>query len=114
MTVVKQIRMLLDVGDVLQLRLICGYRTKEEKPCDGEMLYQFGSDQGQRSWQCPKCGELWKTQFPDNMPLEMRQVSPQEAASFALIAALETLAGPGCGLFTIRFEVDGKAEGKTG
>ena len=114
MTVVKQTRTLVDVGDVLQLRLICGYRTKEEKPCEGEVLYQFGPHQGHRNWQCPKCGEHWKKQFSDNMPHEMRQVSPQEVASFALIDALETLAEPGCGPFKIRFEVDGDSEAESG
>ena len=114
MTVVKQARTLLDVGDVLQLRLICGYRTKEEIPCEGEVLYQFGQRLGHRSWQCPKCGDHWKEQFPDNMPHEMRRVSPQEAATFALIDALETLVGPGCGPFSIRFEINGDPGEKTG
>ena len=43
------------------------------------------------------------------MPPEMREVSPQEAASLALLDALETLAGPACGPFKIRFEIEAES-----
>ena len=48
------------------------------------------------------------------MPPEMREVSPQETASLALLDALETLAGPASGPFKIRFEISGDDEDKTG
>ena len=114
MTVVKQTRHIFDTCDVLQLRLVCGYRDEAERRCDGEVLYQFGARKNQRDWRCPKCGESWRQEFPPNMPPEMRRVSPQEAASFALLDALETLAEPACGPFKIRFEISGDSEEKTG
>ena len=114
MPMVKETRTLFDTGDILQLRLVCKYRDEDEHPCRGEILYQFGARKIQPDWRCPKCGGEWQKTFPSNMPLEMRQVSPQEAASFALLQALETLAGPGCGPFTVRFEIDGEPETKSG
>ena len=113
MTVVKQIRSMFDTSDILQLRLVCKYRDEEEKPCGGEVLYQFGARKIARDWRCPKCGGEWKTTFPPNMPPEMRGVSTREAATFALLEALEGLSGSGCGLFGVRFEVDAVDE-KTG
>ena len=109
MTVVKQTRHIFDTCDVLQLRLVCGYRDEAERRCDGEVLYQFGARKNkrdQRDWRCPKCGESWRQEFSPNMPPEMREVPVQEAAGFALLDALEKLVGPGCGRFTIRFEID--------
>ena len=107
MTVVKQTRHIFDTCDVLQLRLVCGYRDEAERRCDGEVLYQFGARKNKRDWRCPKCGESWQTEFAEGMPIEMRQVPVQETAGFALLDALEKLVGPGCGRFTIRFEIDG-------
>ena len=108
MTVTKETRILLDVCNVLQLRLVCNYRNPDdEKPCDGEVLYQFGGYKVQRDWRCPKCGESWQTTFPANMPVDMREVPPQESASIKLIEAFETLANPGCGPFTVRLETEG-------
>ena len=117
MTVVKQTRHIFDTCDVLQLRLVCGYRDETERRCDGEVLYQFGArkiQRDQRDWRCPKCGESWRQEFPSNMPPEMREVSPQETASLALLNALETLVGPASGPFKIRFEISGDDEDKTG
>ena len=110
---VKQTRIYFDVRDVLQVRLVCGYRDPEdETPCDGEFLYQFGKRRVDIDWHCPKCGDEWKTTFPRNMPPEMREVTAQEAASFNLLNALETLLGPGCAAFHIRFEIDGEETAK--
>ena len=109
MAVVKQTRILLDVSNVLQLRLVCNYRDKDEQPCDGEVLYQFGAHKIQRDWRCPRCGNQWEKKFPPDMPLEMREVSRHEAANFSLIQALETLVGSGCGPFTVQLETDGES-----
>ena len=109
MTLVKETRYIFDTCDVLQLRLVCGYRDEAERRCGGEVLYQFGArkfQRDQRDWRCPKCGESWRTEFAETMPLGMRQVPAQEASGFALLDALETLVGPGCGRFTIRFEIE--------
>ena len=103
----KQTRQFFDPTDILQLRIVCGHQYGGQ-PCDGEVLYQFGPRKIDMDWRCPKCGAEWKTQFPDNMPFDMRQVSPQESASMALLDALQTLSGPGCAPFTIRFEVGGQ------
>ena len=56
MTVVKQTRHILDTCDVLQLRLVCGYRDEAERRCDGEVLYQFGAR---------KIDSLVKTRFEE-------------------------------------------------
>ena len=106
---VKQTRILVDVADILQLRLICGQQD-EGKRCDGEVLYQFGKHKIERTWRCPKCGSPWKTEFGRHEPTEMRQVSAPEAASFALLDALESLAGPCRAQFEIRFEINGDEE----
>lgn len=110
MTVVKETRHLFDTDDILQLRLVCGYRDEEEKPCGGEVLYQFGKRKNPPVWKCPRCGEPWREEFAQAMPPAMREVPTQERASVALLDALETLVGPGCGKFTIRFEIDGDSD----
>ena len=110
MPMMKQVRILFDTDDILQLRLVCNYRDEEEKPCGGEVLYQFGVQKTPRDWQCPKCGNEWKTTFPPTMPPAMREVGDQEAATFDLVYALETLVKPGCGPFGVRFEVDAATE----
>ena len=108
--IVKQTRHIFEVKDILGVRLSCNYRNAEtEEPCDGEAIYPFGDRKGW-TWRCPTCGEDWKTEFPSNMPVDMRIVSPQEAATLHLLDSLETLMGPGCAKATIRFEIDGKEE----
>ncbi len=101
MPMVKESGYLFDTSEILQLRIVCGYQN-QGKLCDGETLYQLGPRLIDLDWRCPRCGEPWRTQFGKNTPGEMRQVSPQESASMALLDALQTLAGPGCAPFTIR------------
>ena len=112
---VRQIRHIFEVTDVMQLRIVCGYGRDGEK-CNGEMLYQFGSKSFKANWRCPRCGESWLTEFPDAMPMEMRRaaIPRHEAESLALLRAIDFLAGTdtGCSRFDIRFEIDGE-EGKT-
>ena len=104
---VKQTRVIFDLADVIELRLVCQYRNADdETPCDGEVLYQFGGRSVTQDWRCPKCGEPWRTTFSATMPLDMRRVPPHEQASFAILQALETLAEAGCAPFAIRFEID--------
>ena len=104
---VKQNRQIFDLKDILQIRIACGLQYNGKK-CDGEILYHLGPRAGERNWRCPRCAESWKTDFDKHMPLEMRQVSPQESASMELLKALETLSGPNLASFTIRFEIDGE------
>lgn len=107
---VKQTRLLVDSRDVLQLRIVCRYVDEQQEQCTGEVLYQFGPHKVDRSWRCPKCGSPWQKEFASNEPVGMRQVSEQEAASFALINALETLTGSGCAPFGVQLEFDAEPE----
>ena len=105
--VVKQTRQFFEPDDVMQLRIVCQHLREGEK-CKGEVLYQFGPRKIPLEWRCPRCGEEWTTTFDRSVPVEMRTVPDQEAASLSLLNALETLKGKGSAPFSIRFEVTGE------
>ena len=107
---VKEMRVLFQLRNIKQARIVCGLQY-EGKPCDGEVLYQFGPRKLERRWKCPRCGEDWTTKFDRSVPSDMRQISAQEAASLNLLNALDTLLSQnGCAAFDIRFEIDGEQE----
>ena len=103
---VKQTRIVFDLSDIKRARIVCGFQL-EGKPCGGEVLYQFGPRKLERRWKCPRCVEDWTTKFDRSVPLDQRQVSAQEAATLALLTALDTLqSGTGCAAFNVRLETD--------
>ena len=108
---VKETRIFFEVGDVLQLRIVCGHQRGKVK-CDGERLYQLGENKLAMDWRCPRCGESWVYEVPQGMnPALAQQQQPEhERASRALIAAIESLVKMQETPFAIRFEFEGEDE----
>ena len=104
---VKQTRIIVETSDVLQIRLRCGLMC-EGQACDGEVLVQLGRSKRPPAYQCPRCGEDWVSTFSPGTPSDARQRPIPEAATLALVDAIQTLAAPERARFTVCLEIDGE------
>ena len=111
MSMVKQTRRFFDPTDVLQVRLVCCLEL-DGKPCEGEVLMQFGQRAHDPTFVCPRCGESWKTDHPSSMQAVDRLANTPETErmSLALLESVEFLSSARGKRFTIRFEIDGESE----
>ena len=95
MSMVKQTRIIFDIGDLLAIRLQCGH-------CGKEAVQPLDVAEVQKN--CPMCHKQWEDDFPDAV----------RGDNWQLIRAMKSLLkeaqnNPPARM-TIRFEIDGESD----
>ena len=96
MQMAKETLHIFDLGDLIDLRFQCNH-------CQGEVVQSIFAYKLLK--QCPLCAQEWEEQRPPYSPMD-----PNALLARAIQGVLETKGLP----MTIRFEIDCKAEEKTG
>ena len=95
MTVVKETRHIFNLGDIKAIRLKC-------TNCNGEAVQSVKITEVPK--QCPFCNKDWEIDYPNG----------NRGDNWLLVRSMQGLLKADTPRMTIRFEIDGKDDDKTG
>ena len=101
MPMVKETRTIFSLDDIRQVRIVCSN-------CGGEIARSLTKSSNMLPERCPNCFEEWWDR--NHKPMAVEATIDALKAVDRLMKVLDVEDGP----ITVRFEIDGEAEKKTG